>query len=223
MSLQPTQHPISAPLERKALAVELTDMLREIILEGELSPGEKVPEKALTERFGVSRTPLREAMKVLAAEGLIDLVPNRGAFIASQTEEELSDLFPVLASLEGLAGELAAAAASEAQIAEIRRLTQALRTSHEEADRPTYFAINQAIHAAILEASGNECLRRTHALVAYRIQRARYQANLTQRRWTEAVSEHERIAEALVARDAGGLGQLMKAHMLNKLHSIIAG
>lgn len=94
-------------LSRPALAVELTDRLRGLIMEGELKPGEKIPERMLTERYGVSRTPVREAVKVLAAEGLVVLVQNRGAVVSKLTVAELEEIFPVLAALEGVAGELA--------------------------------------------------------------------------------------------------------------------
>ena len=107
-----------------------------MILEGHLSEGEKIREKELTEQFGVSRTPLREAQKVLAAEGLLDLIPNRGAVIGRQTKAELEEAFPVLAALEGMAGELAAHLASDQQIDHIGSLTAAMRESFAAGDRP---------------------------------------------------------------------------------------
>ncbi|WP_294607817.1 GntR family transcriptional regulator [Roseovarius sp.] len=208
------------PIGRTALAVEITNRLRQMILEGQLEAGEKINEKLLTEQFGVSRTPLREALKVLAAEGLLDLIPHRGAVITRQSEDELAEVFHVLAALEGLAGELATLAASDADLNEIEAMTQKLRRSYEETDRPTYFRINQAIHKAILRATGNETLQRSHELLAYRVQRARYQANLTPERWRAAVEEHEAIAKALCARDAATTAQRMKEHLLKKLASI---
>ena len=208
------------PIGRTALAVEITNRLRQMILEGQLQPGEKINEKALTEQFGVSRTPLREALKVLAAEGLLDLIPHRGAVITRQSEAELAEVFRVLAALEGLAGELAAEQAEEVTLREIKRMTCDLRRSFEQADRPTYFRINQAIHKAVLAAAGNETLLRSHELLAFRVQRARYQANLTPERWRAAVEEHETIAEALCNRDAERSGKLMKDHLLRKFDSI---
>lgn len=205
---------------RTALAVEIANRLRQMILEGQLKPGEKVNEKLLTERFGVSRTPLREALKVLASEGLLDLIPHRGAVITRQSEEELAEVFRVLAVLEGLAGELAAENADDAALEEIDALTRRLRESFERSERPVYFQINQAIHRAILAAAGNETLQRSHELLAYRVQRARYQANLTPERWRAAVEEHEAIAAALRARDAQQAGSLMKAHLLRKFAAI---
>lgn len=198
------------PIARPALAVEIAGRLRAMILEGQLAEGEKIREKVLTEQFGVSRTPLREALKVLAAEGLLELIPNRGAIISGQTEEEMAEALPVLAALEGMAGELAAERATAAQIERIAALTEDMRRSYGEGDRLRYFDLNQAIHAAILEASGNEMLQRTHAALAFRVHRARYQANLTPQRWPHAVEEHDRILEALRDRDAPRVGALLR-------------
>lgn len=211
---------IPGPIGRTALAVEISNHLRQMIFEGALEPGEKVREKLLTELFGVSRTPLREALKVLAAEGLLELIPNRGAVITRQSDGEIDEVFSVLAALEGLAGECAAKSASDNELARISKMTRDLRQSYEDADRPTYFRINQAIHKAILEAASNDTLTRSHELVAFRVQRARYRANLTPERWRVAVEEHEAIAEALEARDADRCAALMRSHLLNKLASI---
>jgi DNA-binding GntR family transcriptional regulator len=210
------------PIGRTALAVEITNRLRQMILEGQLQPGEKINEKRLTEQFGVSRTPLREALKVLAAEGLLDLIPHRGAVITRQSEAELAEVFCVLAALEGLAGELAAVHASDETLQEIAEMTQALRRTFDEADRPTYFRINQAIHKTILAAAGNDTLLRSHELLAFRVQRARYQANLTPERWRAAVEEHEAIHDALRTRDPERTGRLMKDHLLRKFASLRA-
>lgn len=210
------------PIGRTALAMEITNRLRQMILEGQLQPGEKINEKALTDQFQVSRTPLREALKVLAAEGLLDLIPHRGAVITRQSDRERAEVFQVLASLEALAGELAAQLANDDELAKIRTMTEQLRRSYEEADRSTYFRINQNIHKAILAASGNDTLVKSHELLAYRVQRARYQANLTPERWQAAVEEHEAIAEALCARDRAACARLMKEHLLRKLESIVS-
>ncbi|MGC9417433.1 MAG: GntR family transcriptional regulator [Rhodovulum sp.] len=208
-------------LARPALAVQVADALRELILEGTIQGGEKIREKELTERFGVSRTPLREAMKILASEGLVDLIPNRGAIISQPSATELADSFPVLAALEAMAGEQAAERATDVELVEIVRLTGRLRASLEANDRSEYFEINQAIHNAILVASRNDTLIRTHATIARLVHRARYQANLTRSRWEEALREHEEIAAALSARDTEQVGRLLKAHMMAKLTAIL--
>lgn len=209
-------------LARPALAVQLADALRDMILEGELPSGEKIKEKELTLRFGVSRTPLREAMKVLAAEGLIELIPNRGAIVTRYSGDELAEVFPVLAALERLAGELATERASDREIASIVSLTAELKAAAADNDRPLYFKVNQAIHRAILSAAGNDTLIKHHAAIASRVHRARYQANLRQTRWETALLEHEQIAEALKARDGVRLGILLSDHMMAKLSSILS-
>lgn len=207
-------------LSRPALAVELTDRLRTLIMEGELKAGEKIPERLLTERFGVSRTPVREAVKILAAEGLVVLVQNRGAVVSQLTVSELEEVFPVLAALEGVVGELACKHASDEAISAIGRLNDEMHSAYAAGDRPTYFELNQKIHAALLSAARNPTLTQQHQMVARRASRARYQANLTSERWGEALKEHDAILEALRARDGRMLGALMKAHMEHKLRSI---
>lgn len=210
------------PIGRMALAVEITNRLRQMIFEGQLQAGEKINEKLLTEQFGVSRTPLREALKVLANEGLLELIPHRGAVITRQSPAEMAEVFHVLAALEGLAGELAAQNASEEALRDIADMTGHLRRSYDQSDRPTYFRINQAIHKAILKAAGNETLLKSHELLAFRVQRARYQANLTPDRWRAAIEEHEAITQALCARKGNRTGRLMKEHLLSKFASLSA-
>ncbi len=207
-------------LTRPALAVELADRLRQMIVDGDLEPGGKVPEKALTERFGVSRTPVREALKVLAAEGYVRLIPNRGSVVSELTIKDLEEAFPVIAALEGAAGELACHNASDEEIAAIRKTNHAMHAAFEAGDMPRYFDLNQQIHGAILSAARNPMLLQHHRKVAQLVQRARYQANRTPQRWHEAVVEHDAIIEALEARDGERLGRLMKEHLEHKLTAL---
>ena len=207
-------------LTRPALAVELADRLRQMIVDGDLEPGGKVPEKALTERFGVSRTPVREALKVLAAEGYVRLIPNRGSVVSKLTIKDLEEAFPVIAALEGAAGELACHNASDEEIAAIRKTNHAMHAAFEAGDMPRYFDLNQQIHGAILSAARNPMLLSHHRKVAQLVQRARYQANRTPKRWHEAVVEHDAIIEALEARDGERLGRLMKQHLEHKLEAL---
>lgn len=207
-------------LTRPALAVELADRLRQMIVDGDLEPGGKVPEKALTERFGVSRTPVREALKVLAAEGYVRLVPNRGSVVTELTIADLEEAFPIIAALESAAGELACRNASDKEISTIRKANEAMRAAFEAGDMPRYFDLNQQIHGAILTAARNPMLLSHHRKVAQFVQRARYQANRTPQRWAEAVGEHDAIIDALEARDGERLGRLMKAHLGHKLEAL---
>lgn len=207
---------------RADLHGELLEELRDLIVEGELPAGSRVAERVLCERFGVSRTPLREALKVLAAEGLIELLPNRGARIARLTAEDIAQTLKVIGTLEALAGELACERLTADEVVEIRALHLEMLAHHARRDRPAYFKANQAIHRAIVAASGNTVLAQTYAGLSGRIRRARYAANLDLRRWDEAVAEHEKILDALTARDGAQLARLLRTHLDNKSYALAA-
>ncbi|MFQ6018489.1 MAG: GntR family transcriptional regulator [Kiloniellaceae bacterium] len=209
-----------ARIARASLHDELVARLREMIVEGELVPGTRVPERALCARFGVSRTPLREALKVLASEGLLDLAPNRGATVARLTAADLDEMFPVMGALEALAGELACSRIGEAEIAEVRALHYQMVLHATRGELPAYFRLNQRIHERILEAAGNATLARLYRGLSGRVRRARYVANMSKARWDQAVAEHEAILVALSARDGPRLARILKAHLKNKCETV---
>ncbi len=213
----------SRPEARRAdLHGSLLEQLRDLIVEGQLAAGSRVAERVLCERFGVSRTPLREALKVLAAEGLIELLPNRGARVARLTAADIAQTLKVIGTLEALAGETACERITESEIAEIRALHLEMLAHHARRDRLAYFKANQAIHQALVAASGNAVLAQTYAGLSGRIRRARYAANLDLRRWDEAVAEHELILQALAARDGARLAKLLRSHLDNKSYALAA-
>ena len=212
----------SGPIERRSLHDEMVERLRAMINAGELKAGQKIPEKELCERFGVSRTPLREALKVLSVEGYIKLTQNRGASVARLTLQDLENVFPVMASLEALSGELACARISDAEIDAIGQLHADMVDHHRHANLPEYFRLNQAIHEAILDASRNPALISTHRSLAGRITRARYMANMSQERWDKAMAEHEVILKELSARRKSRLAKILRNHVINKLDSVKA-
>ena len=210
----------SEPIVRRSLHDELLARLRDLIIDGELVPGEKVPEKDLCARFGVSRTPLREALKVLANEGLVTLTPNRGATVSELTIEDLEETFPVMGALEALSGEMAALRITDGEIAAIRKLHEAMVAHHQRGELAPYFKLNQKIHEAILEAAGNPTLAGLHRSLAGRVRRARYVANMSAERWAKAVAEHEEILAALEARAPEGLGIILKRHLANTFETV---
>lgn len=214
---------LAETIKRPTLHQELVDRIRNLVVEDGLKPGEKVPEKELCEAFGVSRTPLREALKVLASEGFVVLQANRGARVAEVTRQELEDTFPVIARLEQLAGELACVHLSDAEIAWIEKRHKAMLAAYQTQDRPKYFKENQDIHQALIEGAKNKILADHYKLLAARIQRARFMVNLSDARWAAAISEHETMMDHLRARDADRLGQTMKRHIENKFRSFITG
>ena len=208
-------------IQRKSLHQELVDRLQLLVISGELTPGAKVPEKTLCIRFGVSRTPLREALKVLASDGLVRLEPNRGAWATQVTIGEVQEVFPVLGALEALSGELACNSITEDEIAVVSDLHEQMIRSYEIRNLDSYFAINQQIHRAILLAARNDTLITSCQALSLRMQRARYLANMTEGRWYEAVQEHEDILKFLVDKDGKSLARTLLHHMDAKCASVV--
>lgn len=200
----------------------VVSILRKMILTGELAPGERLREVALCTRFGVSRTPVREAFRTLAADGLIKLLPNRSVIVAELDASEVADLFEVFGGLEGLAGELACARISDAQISEIAELQHKMVDFYQSRNRADYLAVNHLIHRRIVSAAGNPVLTSTWELLLPRVERARALPNLHEARWEEAVHEHSKIFATLARRDGPLLCRLLREHFSNGLAAINA-
>jgi len=210
---------ISIP--RQVLHQEVAVRLRQRIVEGQLAPGAKLNERELSESLQVSRTPLREAIKMLAAEGLVELLPNRGAVVAQMSVQDVVDTFELIAGLEGQSGELAAARISDAQLAEIRALHYEMLAAFTRRDLATYYRLNALIHSHINAAAGNRVLTQTWANVNARLQALRFRSNFDEAKWQRAMKEHDRMVELLAARDAAALRALMVAHLLNKRDAVL--
>lgn len=203
----------ASTLIRQSLHESLVAPLREMILSGELRAGEKVPEEQLCERFGVSRTPIREALKVLAAEGVLQIMPHRGAIVARITEEQVNELFPIMASLERLAGRLACAVATDADIARVRALHDEMMRLYADEDEPNYLVANRRIHEAFFVIAGNATLQVYYQQVLTRIHSCRFVMRKTPEHWRIAVLEHEQMIAALEARDGETLGAVLEKHV----------
>lgn len=210
------------PILRRPLHEEAADRLRDLIVQGQLAAGARLNERMLTAQLGVSRTPLREAFKVLATEGLVDLLPNRGAVVSPMDPVRLSESLAVMGALEALAGELACRNATDAQINEIRALHYEMLAYHARGDLAGYFKFNQAIHLKIVKYSGNAVLYNIYRQLNGNVRRARYMANLSKERWDEAVREHDEILAALGARDVRRIKALLSDHLAHKLASVLA-
>ena len=208
---------VSSLVERRLLHEEGVDRLRDMIVQGELAPETKLNERVLAAQLGISRTPLREAIKFLASEGLVELLPNRGAVVASLKAGKVKEIFAVLGTLEALAGELACRDATDADIAEIRALHYQMVAHHARGELAQYFRYNQQIHIRIVECAGNATLTQIYRGLNAHVRRARYMANLSRERWDKAVREHEEILDALSARDSKRLQSLLRDHLANKL------
>jgi len=207
---------------RRPLHEEAADRIRDLIVQGLLAPGTRLNERLLTAQLGLSRTPLREAFKVLATEGLVELLPNRGAIVSQMDPERLAETLSVMGALEALAGELACLNATEAQLNEIRALHYEMLAHHARGDLAGYFKFNQAIHLKLVKYSGNAVLFNTYRQMNGNVRRARYMANLSQERWDAAVREHDEILAALGARDVKRIKALLSDHLAHKLASVLA-
>jgi DNA-binding GntR family transcriptional regulator len=212
-----------SPISRRPLHEEAVDRMRDLIVRGDLAPGSRLNERLLCAQLGISRTPLREAIKLLATEGLVELLPNRGAVVARIDAARLAETLQVMGALEGLAGELACRHASAERIEEIRALHRQMLTKHARGDLAGYFHYNQAIHLSIVKASGNSVLANAYRQLNANVRRARYMANLSKERWDEAVREHEQILEALAGRNVAALKRLLRDHLANKLAAVLTG
>ena len=210
---------ISIP--RQVLHQEVAVRLRQRIVEGHLAPGAKLNERELSEQLQVSRTPLREAIKMLAAEGLVELLHNRGAAVAQMSEQDVADTFEVIAGLEGQSGELAAQRITEAELAEIRALHYEMLAAYTRRDLPTYYRINAQIHTLINAAARNPVLTQTWRTVNARLQSLRFRSNFDEAKWKRAVKEHEQMVEGLAARDAAGMRTLLVTHLEHKRDAVL--
>jgi DNA-binding GntR family transcriptional regulator len=191
----------------------VVDRVRTLIVEGQLEPGSRIHESDLGRALGVSRTPLREALKVLASEGLIELVPGRGAIVKRLTRRDVREMLDVLIALETLAGRLACRNAADAEIAALRATHDEMIQLYAAGDRLEYYWRNQAIHAGIARLSGNALLASMHQGLqarpaAHPIHRQRGTAKMGR-----AVAEHEAMIAALEARDDARLATVIAGHL----------
>jgi DNA-binding GntR family transcriptional regulator len=193
-----------------------------MIVEGTLAPGTRLNERMLCEQLNVSRTPLREAFKTLAVEGLIVLQPNRGAVVAQMSVPEIEQTFEVMGAMEGLSGELACARATDAEIAEVKALHFEMLAAHARRDLPTYYKLNHAIHDRINAMARNGVLTETYQQINARIQSLRFRSNFNQDKWDAAVREHGAMLEALERRDGNALRLILQQHLRNKRDAVLA-
>jgi DNA-binding GntR family transcriptional regulator len=200
------------PLERMSLHDQLVAKVREMIVVGELKAGAALPERMLCETFGVSRTPLREAFKILASEGLIELRSHRTPVITPINRDEIANIFDIMVALDGVAGARAAALATDDDIARLTAMHDRLVQLHRDASRSAYFRLNQEIHVEITRLAANPALLNIWTTMHANIFRARAVANYDARRWKESVKEHEAFMALLRARDVEGFAAALSTH-----------
>jgi DNA-binding GntR family transcriptional regulator len=175
----------------------------------------------LCDRLGVSRTPLREAFRVLASEGLVELRPNRGAQVVALSEAGIRDSFEVMGALEALSGELACARIDEEELVTIKALTFRMLACHARRDLPGYYHLNRQIHDRINQAARNVTLTQTYRMLNLRIQNLRFRSNFDDDKWNKAAREHEQMVAALEARDGLLLARILREHLRKKCEAVL--
>jgi len=208
--------PFALRIDRQVLHETVAARLRDFIIEGHLEPGARLNERLLCEQLHVSRTPLREAFKVLATEGLIALLPNRGAQVVKMGRDEVVHTFDVMGALEGLSGQLACQHITAAELAALKELHRQMAACHRKRDLPGYYRLNRAIHERINEAARNPVLTRVYRAVNARLHALRFRSNFDRAKWDAALAEHEQMLVALEKRDGERMRRILVEHLAKK-------
>jgi len=209
-------------LRRRPLHEEVAESLREMITNETLPEGSHIDESALCKSFGISRTPLREALKVLQAERLVTIETNRGAHVNVIDIEQLSQLFEILAGLERQAAELATERASDSELEQLRLLQQQMNQHYAASDRAAYFSVCQETHLSLIRLAGNQVLLATHQLIVARTRRMRFRAIASVQNWDQSITEHRALTDAVLLRDANKAGAILANHVRRSGQRIVA-
>lgn len=207
----------SLTLAPRALYEEVAELLRQRIFRRELEPGAWIDEVKLAQEYGISRTPLREALKVLAAEGLVTMKVRRGAYVTEVSERDLSEVYHLLSLLESDAAGVVAASASDAQIDELRQLHAQLEAAVQRRDE--FFAINERFHMRLLEIAANRWRNQLVADLRKVMKLNRHNSLLKEGRLQESLAEHKAIMDAIARRDASAAVLRMREHFRNGLEA----
>jgi DNA-binding GntR family transcriptional regulator len=205
----------SIAIMNRSLHDQVVSRVRDLIIEGILEPGSRIDESALIEELGVSRTPFREALRTLAAEGLVIVKPSKGSVVRKWTPSDVFSMLEVLGHLEQLAGELACERASEDEINDLIALHEEMLTYYKANDRMPYYKLNQEFHSRLTALSKNATLEEMQRNIQARLKRIRYIGNEKPDAWAGAVQDHEAMIVALKSKDGKKLGQAMAKHIKN--------
>ena len=205
------------PLARRALYEEVAEQLRQRIFARQLEPGAWVDELKIAAEMGISRTPLREALKVLAVEGLVTMKPRRGAYVAETSRDDVTQVYHLLSLLESDAVAEVARKATEGQLGELQALHDRLERQLKQRD--AFFATNEAFHFKLLEIAGNRWRLQIVADLRKIMKINRHLSLFKQGRLDDSLAEHRAMMAALRARDARRVARLMKEHFENGLNA----
>ncbi len=208
-------------IARRSLAEQIADELRDLVLLEKLAPGSTIPERETADALGVSRTPLRESLRILAAEGLVEILPNKPPVVANPSLPQLKSLLQVQGVLEALAGELACDVATDAELLAIAALERSMNAVSDTCEPLEFFQKDMHFHESIVAASKNQALIETHKTYNTRLWRARFISSRRRVNRTDILNKHSEIAQSLLKRDAVRTARALKTH-LEKGYSFIA-
>jgi len=200
-------------IQKKTLHQEIANNLREMIMSGELREGDKIKEDELCTVMEISKTPLREALRVLSAEGLIRLIPNRGSYVTTPTFEEIKEMFDVMSVLEGVCARTAAEKMSSGDFKKLEDIHHQLEKNFRLKDQKQYIHHNNLYHAFVQELAGNKTLNQIVNGLRQKILLYRFKSLNLSGRFKQSIQEHRDLLEAFRNRDAEKAELLMKSHM----------
>ncbi len=207
-------------IETRTLHQEVAAQIREMILEGTLLRGQKIDEKGLCQAMGVSRTPVRESLRILSSEGLIDLIPHRGAFVRQPPIEEINDMFEVMSVLEGMCARLATTRMETRDLERIEQLHGELEHHYHNRDHKAYLRVNQELHVLIQHLSGNRVVHEVVNGLRQKVLLYRQEQLYRPDRFDQSMEEHRNLLEAFRRQDAAMAEQVMQEHLLKQCRAL---
>lgn len=203
-------------IKKKTLHIDIADTLRELIITGKLKEGEKVNENELCASMGTSKTPLREALRVLSVEGLIKLVPNRGAYVRKPTLDQIKEMFDVMSVLEGLAAGTAAEKLTDNDLLNLKKIHKKLEESCKRKDQKKYLHYNSQCHALLQEVAGNKTLNQIITILRKQVTLYRSTSLALPGRMADSLEEHAELLKALEKRNPEKAERIMRMHLRNQ-------
>lgn len=203
-----------------ALAERVADQLRDLVVRGVLAPGQRIVERRLCAELGVSRTPMREALKLLRQDGLVEISRNCGARVTRPDARDAIDLFEAIGALEAAAAARVARTLGADGLARFEALHAQMAAQYDAGRLDAYFTLNSAIHDALVAACGNPVLAASRGRLMLLARRGRYMAIMDGVRWRQAMDEHEALMRALRTRDAEAAHAVWRAHLANTGQSV---
>ena len=200
-------------IQKKTLHEEIANNLREMMMSGELMEGDKIKEGELCDMMGISKTPLREALRVLSTEGLIRLIPNRGSYVTTPTFEEIKEMFDVMSVLEAVCARTAAEKISDQDFSKLEKLHKKLEVSFKRKNQKEYIDQNNLYHAFVQKLAGNKTMNQIVNGLRQKILLYRFQSLSLPGRFEQSIEEHRRLLGAFRDRNPKKAELLMKSHL----------